>query len=777
MIDNIFELLINDLKYPTQTVSKNIKIGGITFDYGIFKKDKPHTIDNIIVAIDNKHSDINEFKDKVTQLAKKTESLKYAMFDSTDADVRYYKVNSKKQIIDYINLPSFNTEEKFLTKYDLVKATNFEKILRGIHNYIYANDGLNPNQVFDEIIKVLFIKLEDEKKNKNEQLDFYIDTNEYEYIFESGKEKNLLFVERINNIFEKIKNENKTLFHQDDKIKLKNKTLAYVVGQLEYYSLNDLDYDIKGVVFQSIIDTNQKGGRGQFFTPQAVVKFMISMIDPDIDSKYADPSCGTGGFLREVVSYIVNKFDCKDYDINEFIENNIHGIEINPDIARVAKMRFLFENGTINNNILCADTLAIDNEKLIESYDFIITNPPFGTQGKVIDKSILIRYDLGHTWKNNEITDKVAKGQVPDILFIEKCLKMLKNKGVLAIVLPNGDLENPSLSYLREYILRNGKLLASIKLPDETFVPYGTGVKSSILFIKKLDEKELNIEKEKDYNIFFGEITKLGYSFSKSSKPVYKTDDKGENLLDFEGKYIIDEDFTDIVENYKIFIGNDHNIKSKNCFTVKYSELENRFDYSFYKPEFIENINKLKQYNSVPLNSVVDIVKKSSEILKNKEEDVKYIEISNINTHSTEIVGYNEMKVKDLPSRAKYEIKAGNIITSIAGNAIGTNKHATAYVTDEYDGCICTNGLRVLQAKNIHPLYLLYYLRTSYFLDQVMKYRTGAAIPNISDDDFSKILIYIPEEDELKEIIESVEASFEMREKAKQLLNKKIINI
>lgn len=135
-----------------------------------------------------------------------------------------------------------------------------------------------------------------------------------------------------------------------------------------------------------------------------------------------------------------------------------------------------------------------DNKSYRNFFDVILTNPPFGTQGKISDKSVLRNFDLGYKWNQSESgylrSDVLLNGQVPEILFIERCLQFLKPGGRMAIVLPNGDFENSSLSYLRHYIQEMADVLAVIKLPQETFIPSGTGVKTSILFLRKKMEKK-----------------------------------------------------------------------------------------------------------------------------------------------------------------------------------------------------------------------------------------------------------------------------------------------
>jgi type I restriction enzyme M protein len=157
--------------------------------------------------------------------------------------------------------------------------------------------------------------------------------------------------------------------------------------------------------------------------------------------------------------------------------------------------------------------------------------------------------------------------------------------------------------------------------------------------------------------------------------------------------------------------------------------------------------------------------------MKNSKDTVEYIELSDINTHSFEIINSTTYNVHELPSRASYEIKEGDILTAIAGNSVGTKKHATAFVSKEYNGCICTNGFRVLRNFKIDPYYFLYYLRTEEFLKQMFMYRTGAAIPNVSDTDLANIEIYIPLNGE-KEIISSqVKKAFELKQEFKNQLD------
>ena len=145
---------------------------------------------------------------------------------------------------------------------------------------------------------------------------------------------------------------------------------------------------------------------------------------------------------------------------------------------------------------------------------------------------------------------------------------------------------------------------------------------------------------------------------------------------------------------------------------------------------------------------------------------MEYVELSDVNTHSFEIINSTQYTVHELPSRASYELKENDIITAIAGNSVGTRKHATALVDNQYSGVICTNGFRVLRNPKINIYYLLYYLHSDLFLKQMMMYRTGAAIPNVSDNDLMNILVYIPDESIINNIGNQMKQSFDLRKES-----------
>lgn len=642
----------------------------------------------------------------------------------------------------------------------LSKEDNLLKRFEEIHDYIYANDGLSPQQTLEEFVKILFIKIFDENENSNK---FAISAEEWN-LLKSGK-INQSLTERISNLFELTKQAYTDIFDSDDRIKLTPIALGFTVNKLQSISLLNSSQDAKGLAFQKFLSHHEKDGRGQFFTPEPVIDFCVEMMQPKPDEIIIDPACGSGGFLMSALKFLQK--NNLELNTSKSVSSYLFGLDINKSIARIAKMKLLLESNG-KTNVICTNSLEdLDSIKLSVSqkdgFDIVLTNPPFGA--KITNTSTLSKFDLGHKWSNYDKeyhkTKVVYPNQNAEILFIERCIQLLKEGGRMAIVLPNGNFENPSLEYLRYYIKLKTKILAIVNLPQETFIPFGTGVKTSLLFLEK-DTPNIN----KQYPIFFGRVTKLGYQGNKNGTPLYQKDKYGQTIKDSKWQPILDEDFSVIVEAFKKF-QRGNVIESDNAFSINYNELNGRFDFDFYSPENRKMFSNLDNVKTVRLGDICDIVKIKSKKLKDQNSTVEYVELSDINTHSYEIINSTTYQVHELPSRASYELQEGDIITAIAGNSIGTRKHATALVTKDFEGTICTNGFRVLRNFKIDYYYLLYFLKSEVFLKQMFMYRTGAAIPNVSDNDLSNIIIHLPNEKTIDEISKKMRKAFELRQESR----------
>jgi type I restriction enzyme M protein len=466
---------------------------------------------------------------------------------------------------------TFEDLERQPTKDDLKPAFNLKARFDEIHNYLYANEGFLKEKLFGEVIKLIFMKIVDEKSPRKE-IWFWISEREYEEMLKEGISKS--FMSRIQKLWEET---NKAYPEIDDKLLLKPLSIAEVVRRLQEISFMKTRDDVKGTAFQTFIHENMRGDRGEFFTPQPAIELAVGILDPQYHESVIDPACGTGRFLIWAMEHVKKKYNLDARGVAEYARVHIAGIDINPDLVKVAKMYMvLYEDGWSNifsaNSLLPFDELEKIAEKMAvpkparpepNKFDILLTNPPFGTKGKINNHRILAQFDLAHKWKYDEKQKKWIKTsqllgeQTPEILFIERCWQLLKPYGRMAIVLPDGILTNSTLGYVRQWIMDRARILAVVSLPPETFIPYGAGDKASILFIQKIPEEELEELKKEDYPIFMASLEKIGYDVR--GRTLFKRNEKGEyinekgEVVDSKEKAAIDTEVPEVITRFHEF--------------------------------------------------------------------------------------------------------------------------------------------------------------------------------------------------------------------------------
>jgi type I restriction enzyme M protein len=365
------------------------------------------------------------------------------------------------------------------------------------HDEIWEGGKRDPAIAFDEISKLMLAKIYDER---------FTPTDEY-YKFQVGTfEEPTEVAKRIREeLYKEAQQKEPDVFRTD--IELSSEIIFRIVKVFEDISLIHTDLDAKGRAFESFLGTLFRGEYGQYFTRREIVQFMVSMLDSDERDLIIDPACGSGGFLLYSLELVRNKIrqryrgdqrtiDRIDWD---FAHNQIFGIEVNDRIARVAMMDMVIHDDG-HSNIEAHDALDdykhFDKRKDIRprKYSLVLTNPPFGAVIK--DERILSNFELG----------KDRGRQRTEVLFIERCLDLLRPGGRMGIVLPDGILTNTSLQYVRDFIRKKAKILAVVSLPQTAFVPAGSGVKASLLFLEKKWTEE-----EKSYPIFMAIAEHVGY--------------------------------------------------------------------------------------------------------------------------------------------------------------------------------------------------------------------------------------------------------------------------
>lgn len=391
---------------------------------------------------------------------------------------------------------------------DLISA------IKKCHQTLWGGGRLSPPTAFGELCKLIFVKISDEQKpRKNgEPYQFQIKTHE-----PSSK-----LAERINALYNEQKVKDPEVFTES--IKVDDRVLRTVVSHLEAINLNKTDLDVKGVAFEQFMDGFFKGDFGQYFTPRPIIEFCVNMMKPEQDWDVLDPSCGSGGFLLHSLDYMRNQagdyFDKATHPVeyfnywHDFAAKHLYGIEINDEIARVAKMNMIVHDDG-HTNVISHDALeSIDkmhehNRGFAENrFDLILTNPPFGSTINLAEKPYLASYELGNTI-DAKGKQKPRKNQSSEVLFIERIWQFLKpGTGKAAIVLPDGVLTNSSMQYVRDFIIEKFQLLAVVSLPQCAFAHFGAGVKASIIFVRKRKENEQSDESEA---IFMAAPELIGY--------------------------------------------------------------------------------------------------------------------------------------------------------------------------------------------------------------------------------------------------------------------------
>ena len=367
----------------------------------------------------------------------------------------------------------------------VIERGDLIRVLEKCHQTLWQGGRLTPTDAFDELAKILFIKIRDEKKARRdgEPYDFQIKTHE----------KSESVAHRINALYEEAQAQDPEVFTED--IEIDENRLFSVVNHLQGISLNQTDLDVKGVAFERFLGNFFKGEIGQFFTPREVVEFMVDMVTPDHEELILDPACGSGGFLLHAMDYIrsqASEFHTEGTPEHythwhDFATDRLFGIEVNDSIARVAKMNMIIHddghsNVISNDALVDFDTLRNRHSSFEEEkFDVILTNPPFGADIKQAELPYLENYELG----------KGKASRKTEILFLERCFDFLKwDTGKLAIILPDGILTNSSLQDVRDYIERHFQIRAVVSLPQIAFSHYGAGVKTSILFLRKFSKQE-----------------------------------------------------------------------------------------------------------------------------------------------------------------------------------------------------------------------------------------------------------------------------------------------
>ena len=485
---------------------------------------------------------------------------------------RVIKGKIPKRLDEIIDIPDAKSVtdnkkiEKILKQTKAFTRDEFSKVLLQCHNIIRNNDKLSPEAAFDEISKILFIKIRYERDNTEGQIfskeRFVENTKNYikhnaELGITDAKEYYQLLFERTKKEFE-----DDDLFAENEILRIRENSFEDIVKKLEIYNLSKTSDDVKGIAFEQFLGRTFRGELGQFFTPRTVVDFMVDVLDPQEGEVMCDPCCGSGGFLIKAFEYVRSQIENdihrqKELLKKEFFDDNflqaaneeksdieakvnsyfnqlnteldignknsrlkvlshdcIFGTDANPRMSRTAKMNMIMHgdgHGGVHHN----DGLLNVNGIFENRFDVILTNPPFGSR---IEKTLKIteadkytddqriekykkRYGDDYLTALKQINSNIGESllslydtgkmsTLTEVLFIERCIRLLKPGGRMGIVLPEGVLNNPKGQNVRDYFESKAKIILITSIPQDVFIASGATVKPSLLFFKKFTNEE-----------------------------------------------------------------------------------------------------------------------------------------------------------------------------------------------------------------------------------------------------------------------------------------------
>ena len=780
-------ILVEDYKYPKENIhtrpqfrvkarpSDNKKEYPI--DIAVFD-DNNHTDDKLYLIVECKKPNRKDGRSQL-EIYMQLSKARLGVWYNGEQKLCLLKkvVNNGITFEEIPNIPEYGERVEDIGKYrrkDLKTPHNLKSIFKDIHNYFAANNvGATLPEIFaQQFINLLFCKIYDERfTKKNEIVHFRAGINEDKTQVAS----------RIQELFDKVKEQYKDVFHKEDVISLDDGSIAYAVAQLQPFCIKDSQRDAIGDAFESFIDYTTKGSQGQFFTPRNVVKLMVNIARITYKDKMIDPACGTGGFLIEGLKAewrSLNRQYGDEWPKHElFAEeqkiaiNNIRGIDKDSFLGKVAKAYMaLMDDG--RGGIFCENSLvnteswsALAQEHIREkTFDVVLTNPPFGKKLRINEDGILSLYDLGHKWKKGKDgmfvkTDKLLDAQPPQILFIEKCLNLLHSNGRMCFISPESIFCNPSHKHIVQFIKERAKISAIISMPEELFQPY-THAKTCVVYL----EKGKNTPKDK---IFMGIAKYCGH--------------------DSRGNETSRDDVPKIQEKYNQFIENGQLDYDHLGFVITEGEIVNNiYVPKYYNPEIRKSLDALsKTHKVISIKTLEDqeilSITTGHEVSKENygTGPIPFVRTSDIANWEIKLDPKQGLSREIYNSyKMKQDIKANDILMVRDGTyLVGT----CAIITDDDREIVFQSHLykiRIKKPDELNPLLLLALLSCPIVKSQIYAKRFTQDIIDTLGERIHELLLPIPrDKKEQERIANEVRKIIEFKKKAKEMTRRVVSSV
>ena len=544
-------------------------------DLVVYAPGSDHTQENVSIIVEAKRDDKKPSDDKGgdEQLKSYMAACPACTFGLWVGVERraYQKLEARMERVP--DIPRFGSDgSKRPTRADLSQTRELKSVFKRCHNYLFANSGLHKDVAFRELLNLIFCKTYDEEES-GEELMFCVDPKER--MNEAGQRRTK--EERIDLLFERVKQKYPFIFEETDRIRLEPAHVAYVVHELQFLSLLDTDTDVKGEAYEELVGANLRGDRGQYFTPRNVcnmaVRMAMNLFLPTqlTNLRVLDCCCGTGGFLvswlNNLHSIILAQEESRPAQsrtspgerarrrIKDVCERNLYGLDISPDLVRTCQMNLVL-HGDGSSNIYRVNSVKSPGEWNDEAQrqipygkvDVLFTNPPFGGRGMIDDRHTLAKYELP-VWGR----DAMRAAMPAEQLFIETALRFVKPRGYMVIVVPDGIVNNPSLRYIRHWLLRRTRIVASVGLPKTTFAASKGINNPTLLIAKKLTIEEASQADKgilaEPYDVFMSRPQTSG--ITARVKPIYLRHEDGQEMVNDVGDRILDDEIGRVADQFK----------------------------------------------------------------------------------------------------------------------------------------------------------------------------------------------------------------------------------
>ena len=504
------------------------------------------------------------------------------------------------------NLPDYGIayHSKAITVDTLTKPTNLVSTLQNLAN-VMRSHGVNDEQKrYKETVKLLLARYVDEKKARgsdNKQLRLQVLAGD-----------DARFLSRVERLYTEaaIRYQRvRTLFSPMTKPDLDEGTLRDLVHTIQGFDFSSASSSTMQQVFMTFVPIVFKKNLSQYFTPASLIDTMIQMVAPGPTEKIADPAMGTADFLTSALNFCTERGDDDAF-------GRIYGIDSDPNAYDLAIVNMIL-NRDGQANLRLEDSIEA-HARWAEEMDVVLCNPPFGAKTVERRSQVLDAYDLGHQWEMDNsglswvMKDTIAKSQQLGILFIERCWKMLRPGGRLAIILPEGYLSTAAHGYLRQWVLEHFVVRSLVELPRRLFVKSDADLRSNIL----VAEKRVPGKTVPKYPIHASMVRRVGYKLGGDFRPLPLQDKAtGIAIRDSANDIVLDSDFHRVLAE---FAATPQKIDAS-WVGATVADIESRVDLDMkprrLAPRALENVRKLKTDGAIPLGDIADVLDEKIDLL------------------------------------------------------------------------------------------------------------------------------------------------------------------